>query len=236
MNQSNYAQPPSGRLQPQADGEQGNPTSEQRVRDSAAVSSHQRPITTASVSSRADDPRPHSEHGPPEEEELPPPLSVRGMYGRYQRYVGKIGLNILGPDADVDDLVQEVFVAAMRDAHKLRDQSRLRGWLATVAARMAVRMRRARTDRGRMTVATLDEPLEPAASEPSPESRAATRGTVEQLKSLPERLRTPWVLKNLEGKTLQAVAAECNCSQSTAQRRIAEAAARLRKLATPRSR
>lgn len=149
------------------------------------------------------------------------------MYGRYQRYVGKIGLSIMGPDADVDDLVQDVFIAAMRDAHKLRDRSRLRSWLATVAARMAVRMRKARTDRGRMTL--MDEPQEPAACEPSPESRAAARGTMERLESLPERLRKPWVLKNLEGKTLQVVAAECDCSQSTAQRRIAEAAARLRR-------
>src|SRR5262249_20345365 len=65
---------------------------------------------------------------------------------RYRGYVAAIGLRLLGRDDEVDDLVQEVFLAAAgaRGLATLRDAEAMRGWLATVAVRVARRKLRLR--------------------------------------------------------------------------------------------
>jgi DNA-directed RNA polymerase specialized sigma24 family protein len=55
---------------------------------------------------------------------------------------------------------------------------------------------------------------------PGPESTADLSGNVRRLLSLPDELRTPWLLKHVEGHTLEDVARQCDCSMSTAARRI----------------
>jgi DNA-directed RNA polymerase specialized sigma24 family protein len=64
---------------------------------------------------------------------------------------------------------------------------------------------------------------------PSPESTADLAGNIERVMSLPDELRTPWMLKHVEGHTLEDVAQRCDCSLSTAQRRIQTASGRLQR-------
>jgi RNA polymerase sigma-70 factor (ECF subfamily) len=64
---------------------------------------------------------------------------------------------------------------------------------------------------------------------PSPESTADLAGTVERVLSLPDELKTPWLLKHVDGLTLEVVAQHCDCSLSTVQRRIQEATGRLQR-------
>ncbi|MET0411135.1 MAG: hypothetical protein ABW217_07550 [Polyangiaceae bacterium] len=40
---------------------------------------------------------------------------------------------------------------------------------------------------------------------------------------MPRRLRKPWMLKHLAHQSLPTIAERCNCSESTAQRRIQSA-------------
>ncbi len=58
------------------------------------------------------------------------------LYTRYARMVHGILLARV-PGGEVDDLVQEVFVAAMRQVHTLRDVTCFGGWLATVTRNRA---------------------------------------------------------------------------------------------------
>jgi len=48
-----------------------------------------------------------------------------------------------------------------------------------------------------------------------------------RLAKLPLTLREPWVLRFVEGCTLEEVAEVCGCSLATAKRRLVEAQARL---------
>src|SRR3954468_16722465 len=83
-------------------------------------------------------------------------LDFEVVFRRYAPYVAAIAHRLLGRDDDVDDTIQEVFVAAVRGVHAVRDPAALRGWPAAVTVRVArqrLRKRRARIFLG------LDEPV-----------------------------------------------------------------------------
>lgn len=167
--------------------------------------------------------------GPPSPSPLARGLSeasVADAFSQYHRYVAQIGRRILGSSADVEDLIQDVFLATVKDIHKVREPAKLRGWLATVATRMAYRKRRS-SSLGYGFPADPHELMELPSQDASPESRADQSGKWRGVLELPEELRTPWLLKHLHGLTLEGVAARCGCSMSTTQRRLQAAAGRL---------
>jgi RNA polymerase sigma-70 factor (ECF subfamily) len=165
-------------------------------------------------------------NGPPSEEAPASEQDVGQLFSEYQRYVAKIGGRILGTGSEVDDLVQDVFMAALRDVHKLRDRTRLKPWLATITTRMATR-RRARRGLQKSQLSGSDGLVEVPCSRPSPEYRAEAQSSVQRLLKLPPELRKPWLLKHVEGASLQNIAEACACSPSTAQRRIRLASLRI---------
>src|SRR5712664_4287658 len=64
----------------------------------------------------------------------------RAAFGRlYERYARMVHGILLGraPLEEVEDLLQDVFVRAMRQVHTLRDVNCFGGWLATVARNRA---------------------------------------------------------------------------------------------------
>lgn len=169
-----------------------------------------------------DAPRP-----PPGAESDTSPEDVGRLFSNYRAYVARIGRRFLGSSAEVDDLIQDVFLATVRDVHKVKDPARLRAWLATVTTRMAKR-RRFRSSLHPLASDGLDALYElPNEDGPGPESTADLLGNIDKLLSLPDELRTPWLLKHLEGHTLEDVARQCDVSLSTAARRIQSVSDRL---------
>jgi RNA polymerase sigma-70 factor (ECF subfamily) len=159
--------------------------------------------------------------------QAPPVEDVGRLFSDYRAYVAKIGRRILGASSDVDDLIQDVFLATVRDAHKIKDPARLSAWLGTVTTRMAKR-RRFRSSLYPIAGDDLDDLVDLARDDgPGPESTADLSGNIRKLLSLPDELRTPWLLKHVEGHTLESVAKQCDCSLSTAARRIQNASNKL---------
>jgi RNA polymerase sigma-70 factor (ECF subfamily) len=160
-------------------------------------------------------------------ESEPSAEDVGRLFSNYRAYVAKIGRRYLSSRAEVDDLIQDVFLATVRDIHKVKDPARLRAWLATVTTRMAKR-RRFRSSIHPVASDGLESLSElPNDEGPGPESTADLLGNIEKLLSLPDELRTPWLLKHLEGHTLEDVARQCDVSLSTAARRIQTVSERL---------
>src|SRR4029077_2519535 len=81
-------------------------------------------------------------NGEPEGE--PSLESDQALFQRYAPYVARIGLRLLGRESDVDDLIQEVFLAAFKQRDQLRDAAAAKNWLATIAVRTARRQLRRR--------------------------------------------------------------------------------------------
>src|SRR5262245_61741152 len=67
------------------------------------------------------------------------PMDVDALFRRYAPYVAVIAHRLLGRDDEVDDTVQEVFIAAYRGLGAIRDPNAVKGWLARVAVRSARR-------------------------------------------------------------------------------------------------
>src|SRR5712671_418694 len=57
------------------------------------------------------------------------------MYRLHARYVAGVVYRIVGHDGDLDDIVQETFVAASSHLNQLRDPAAIRPWLVAIAIR-----------------------------------------------------------------------------------------------------
>ena len=156
-----------------------------------------------------------------------PALDLDGLFRRYSPYVAAIAHRLLGRDEDVDDTIQEVFVAAVRGVHAVRDPAAIRGWLARVTVRVArqrLRKRRVRVFLG------LDEPVVYDAvvdRSASAEQRALVSRVYSILDGMPANQRIAWALRHIEGEPLENVASLSGCSLATAKRRISAAAQKL---------
>src|ERR1700682_6174527 len=119
------------------------------------------------------------------------------LYERYARMVHGILLARV-PVVDVEDLVQDVFVRAMRQVHTLRDVSCFGGWLETVARKRANDYHRRSVE---LVEFTEDSPKE-AREKPrstTPEDDGAT--ILALIRGLPEAYRETLILRLVEGLT-----------------------------------
>ena len=151
------------------------------------------------------------------------PLDLDALFRRYAPYVAVVAHRVLGRDDDVDDTVQEVFVAAVRGIGALREPEAVRGWLARVAVRSArrrLRKRRLRVMLGMDDPVTYENVVDPGAS---PEERALLSRVYRVLDGIPASERICWALRHVAGEPLENVASLSGCSLATAKRRIAAA-------------
>jgi RNA polymerase sigma-70 factor (ECF subfamily) len=140
--------------------------------------------------------------------------------------VAYFGNRILGRIDEVDDLVQDVFLAAARE-NLAGDPPAVRQWLKTTAVRNALnrlRWRRLRERLGLSSVAAPDA-IDPRAD---PETKAIVVQLHAVLERVPPAARLAWVLRFQEGEPLEVVAQLCACSLATAKRRIKTAQDRIR--------
>lgn len=152
------------------------------------------------------------------------PHDLDALFRRYSPYVAAIAHRLLGRDDEVDDTIQEVFLAAVRGLHALRDPAAIRAWLARVTVRSARQRLRKRRLRGFLG---LDEPTSYEAvidRSASAEQRALIARLYRVLDGMPANQRIAWSLRYIEGEPLENVASLSGCSLATAKRRIAAAA------------
>ena len=118
----------------------------------------------------------------------------RAAYGRlYDRFAPMVHGLLLSrvPRADVDDLVHDVFLQAMRRQSSLRNAEAFGGWLATIARNRA-------RDHWRRGEDTAPLPAEVAGA-PHPEGDALA--VLAAIRRLPEAYRETLVLRLVEGMT-----------------------------------
>jgi RNA polymerase sigma-70 factor (ECF subfamily) len=157
---------------------------------------------------------------PPEGARASQPPALAELFRRYARYVATIGFKLLGRDDELDDLVQDVFIEAHRGLHQLRDLEAARGWLARITVRRAVRRLRRQKVRAFFSLEALPRPPVIVDGAASPEEHAHIASTYRRLEALPVPQRIAWLLRHVEGETLDSIAALTGCSKATVQRRL----------------
>ena len=115
------------------------------------------------------------------------------MYARYAPMVHGI-LLARAPRDEVDDLVQDVFLTALRKIHMLRDDAAFGGWLATIARNRAMDFYRQRTESEELT-----EDIPDAAASTDDAGEAAR--ALAAIRALPEAYRETLILRLVEGMT-----------------------------------
>jgi RNA polymerase sigma-70 factor (ECF subfamily) len=145
------------------------------------------------------------------------------LYRRYSPYVGAIATRLLGRDSEVDDLVQDVFLSAVAGIARLRDVQAVKGWLAKVTVRLAVRRLRKRRILQALQLSGEVDYQQLAAADTSPEQKALLARIYQALDALPARTRVIWLLRHVLGEPLQAIVELTACSQSTVQRKLRDA-------------
>jgi RNA polymerase sigma-70 factor (ECF subfamily) len=114
-------------------------------------------------------------------------------------------------------VVQDVFWLASRRIAKIPDLVQARGWLATVTTRV---VRRKLVRRRFRAFFHGPQGIDVPARGATAEEHAVLARLYEVLDGLPTEQRLAWSLRYLEGEPLDAVAAACGCSLSTAKRRV----------------
>jgi RNA polymerase sigma-70 factor (ECF subfamily) len=120
------------------------------------------------------------------------------LYDRYARMVHGILLARV-PPREVDDLVQEVFLAALRQLHALRDSARFGAWLATITRNRANDYYRKAVPEETRTEPVLENESSERGNDHAQEHEAAI--ILELIRGLPETYREPLILRLVEGMT-----------------------------------
>jgi RNA polymerase sigma factor (sigma-70 family) len=140
---------------------------------------------------------------------------------RYGPVVLGVCRRVLGHEADAEDAFQAAFLILARKAGSIARPALLGNWLYGVALKTALR---ARTQRARLReVELIDRPIEGPA-------QTDWHGVLDnEINRLPERLRVPFVLCYVEGKTNEEAARLIGCPKGTVLSRLSSARERLRR-------
>ena len=120
------------------------------------------------------------------------------LYDRYARMVHGILLCRV-PPREVDDLVQDVFVSALRQLQSLRDISRFGAWLGAITRNRANDYYRRSIPEEQVTEPGGEEQRETRATDHVVEQEAAA--ILAMVQTLPDAYREPLTLRLVEGMT-----------------------------------
>lgn len=124
---------------------------------------------------------------------------------------------IVGSKPDVEDVLQQTFVAAVRGFPSFRGEASVRTWLTSIAVRFA-------QDRSRRALRRLELVVEPRAEGVDLGRALDDRRRVERLRkvlaAIDARKRTAFVLHVIEGRSVEEVAVLVGASAAATKSRI----------------
>jgi RNA polymerase sigma-70 factor (ECF subfamily) len=123
------------------------------------------------------------------------------LYRNHRRDVARLVTRLLGPRADVEDVLQEVFIQVFRSLVSFRGESRFTTWLHRVTVNVTLMHIRAAKSRPQLGPESPAEP--PANDDSSPIEGAARnermRALYRILDTLSDKKRAVFILHDLEG-------------------------------------
>ena len=134
----------------------------------------------------------------------------------------RVARGVLRNTADAEDVAQEALLRAYKSFDRLRDPSRLRGWLVRISFRIALdRLRSAkrREQRDMLWLQPAHQPP-PVTVEDVAVSNQFQSHLERALEELPEKLRLALVLSAVEGHTIEEIASLVGIPVGTVKSRI----------------
>jgi RNA polymerase sigma-70 factor (ECF subfamily) len=128
------------------------------------------------------------------------------LYDRYARMVHGI-LMARVPHGEVDDLVHDAFLQALRQLHTLRDTARFGSWLAAIARNRANDYHRHSVEQVELPEGLSIDKVEGRSSSSSYEGDAEAAFLLARIRELPQTYRETLMLRLVEGMTGPEIAA-----------------------------
>jgi RNA polymerase sigma-70 factor (ECF subfamily) len=149
-----------------------------------------------------------------------PAEALRTLYVEEREFLRAAIARLAGPAADVDDLLQEVFIVALRRPSAVLSAQSARAWLYGAAVKIACSWRRRnRWARflGLQSAAHVPTHATPAGALDKADARERVQAIVDRLS---DRKRTVFVLFELEGLSGDEIALAVGCPVKTVWTRL----------------
>jgi RNA polymerase sigma-70 factor (ECF subfamily) len=159
-----------------------------------------------------------------------PRESLDTLVERYQRRVYAVIIRMTGRHADVDDLCQEVFLQAIKNLDRVRDQARLDSWIYRIALNVAYDHLRARTKARKISERLQAQTAETTADPDHAAAAELARAVEAALAQLPPDQRAVLVLRTFEGLGHEEIAAIQEVPVETVRWRLFAARRKLEEL------
>lgn len=154
------------------------------------------------------------------------PRATSVLWDRFSPLVRRMLRRTLGPTAEVEALVQEVFLRALRQLGSLPESAQLKPFMVAVTVR--VLSGELKRNRMRRLLRLLPSPLHAHDfSGGDPAARTALSSLYRILDELDADARLAFTLRHFEGLQIAELASAMDASLSSAKRRLARANARV---------
>jgi RNA polymerase sigma-70 factor (ECF subfamily) len=157
----------------------------------------------------------------------------------YSPLIYRLALKMLGNEQDAEDILQNTFLQAFRHLGEFEGRSSLSTWLYRIAANEALMLLRRRRPETSLTESLPEEePLEEPAQftdwcclpEEELLSSEARIHLDEAIRLLPETLRVVFLLRDIEGLSIQETSQALGLSETAVKTRLLRARLKLRDL------
>lgn len=150
------------------------------------------------------------------------------LYRRHGRRVESIARHLLGPSSELEDIVQDVFLELQRALYKFRGDARFTTWLHRVTVNVGLQYLRKGRRKGFLRWVGLDSVAavnamatgRATSNENRYEARDLCRQLYDVLGKLPEKKYVVFALYELEGMSLEEIAASLDISVNTVKSRL----------------
>lgn len=153
--------------------------------------------------------------------------AAEAAWERYSPLVHRIVSRAIGPDAEVEDVTQEIFYRLFSRIRTLRKPEALRSFVISFAIRIVKWELRRRRARRWLTLSETGDVPDEQMMVMDAENRYALRRLYGLLDRLSARERLVLVLRHVEGMTLEEIAAAMELSLATVKRGLRRASARV---------
>lgn len=153
------------------------------------------------------------------------------LYRRYFSLVWGTAVRLLRSRNDAEDVVQDTFATALDQIGDLREPGAVGGWLVQITVRLVHRRFRRRKLLRLLGLdqstddATLSRLAQPGLGAEARAELAVLDGVLAELSDVQ---RVAWMLRHVEGFSLEEVASASGCSLATVKRRLQAADERVR--------
>jgi len=155
------------------------------------------------------------------------PAAPAELWRRCAPAVGRVLAKALGPGLEIEDLTQEVFLRAFLRLPALREPSALRAFILGVAMNVLKWELRRRWVGRKVRLSVTGALPDIESTSVDTEARHALRRCYRILDSLPATERLAFVLRYMEGMTIEEVASALSVSVSTAKRWVNRGASKI---------